>query len=207
MRKRLKNPKLSNSNCAKVHKHVSMAWCRCLVISMASITPLNSRFSTESQDSSLLDGGSVSNQQLCIDLRTDEFWQSSFEDANHLKVMETKWNSLLSKMKDVVIKRPSEENMEVATMLLKSSYNFCRDSSCAVLPSCVNLYVMPSQLSTEGYIQPNVDPFEPNTAKKLLVWAYTLLNGRCITNIPLIIKYCEETVKVCNLTSQKCIIF
>lgn len=207
MRKRLKNPKLSNSNCAKVHKHVSMAWCRCLVISMASVTPLNSRYSTESQDSSLLDGGSVNNQQLCIDLRTDEFWQSSFEDANHLKVMETKWNSLLSKMKDVVIKRPSEENMEVATMLLKSSYNFCRDSSCAVLPSCVNLYVMPSQLSTEGYIQPNVDPFEPNTAKKLLVWAYTLLHGRCITNIPVIIKHCEETVKVCNLTSQKCIIF
>ncbi|PWA54542.1 26S proteasome regulatory complex, non-ATPase subcomplex, Rpn2/Psmd1 subunit [Artemisia annua] len=35
-----------------------------------------------SQDSSLLDGGSVNNQQLCIDLRIDEFWQSSFEDAN-----------------------------------------------------------------------------------------------------------------------------
>ncbi|GJU18335.1 tetratricopeptide repeat-like superfamily protein [Tanacetum coccineum] len=195
MRKRLKNPKLSNSNCAKVHKHVSMAWCRCLVISMASVTPLNSRYSTESQDSSLLDGGSVNNQQFCIDLRTDEFWQSSFEDANHLKFMETKWNPLLSKMKDVVIKRPSEENMEVATMLLKSSYNFYRDSSCAVLPSCVNLYVMPSQLPTEGYIPPNVDPFEPNTAKKLLGWAYTLLHGRCITNIPVIIKYCEEILK------------
>ncbi|PWA96496.1 tetratricopeptide repeat (TPR)-like superfamily protein [Artemisia annua] len=195
MRKRLKNPKLSNSNCAKVHKHVSMAWCRCLVISMATVTPLNTRFTSESQDSSLLDGGSVNNQQLCIDLRTDEFWQSSFEDANHLKFMETKWNSLLSKMKDVVIKRPSEENMEVTTMLLKSSFNFYKDSSCAVPPSCLNLYVMPSQLSTEGYIQPNVDPFEPNTAKKLLVWAYTLLHGRCITNMPVIIKYCEETAK------------
>ncbi|PWA43410.1 tetratricopeptide repeat (TPR)-like superfamily protein [Artemisia annua] len=59
-----------------LHKHVSMAWCRCLVISMASVTPL------ENPKTSLLDGGSVNNQQLCIDLRIDEFWQSSFEDAN-----------------------------------------------------------------------------------------------------------------------------
>lgn len=192
MRKRLKNPKLSNSNCAKVHKHVSMSWCRCLVISLASVTPLNSRFSTDSQVPTLLD---VNNQMLCIDLRTDEFWQSTFEDANYLKVVEMKWNGLLSKMKDVVIKRPSEEHLEAATMLLRSSYNFYRDSSCAILPSCLNLYSVPL---TEGNIQSNVhavDTLEMHTTKKLLLWAYALLHGRCITNVSVIIKYCEETLK------------
>ncbi|KAI3756000.1 hypothetical protein L1987_55812 [Smallanthus sonchifolius] len=195
MRKRLKNPKLSNSNCAKVHKYVSMAWCRSLVISMASITPPNSRFSTEAQ---LLDGGSVSSQLLCIDIHADELWKSSYEDADHLKVLETKWSSLLSKIKDVVIKRHSEENLEDATMLLRSCYNFYRDSTCALSPSCLRLYVVPCQQSTEGNIQSNVhavDIVETYTSKKLLLWAYTLLHGRCFTNVAVIIKYCEETVK------------
>ncbi|KAI7732217.1 hypothetical protein M8C21_006100 [Ambrosia artemisiifolia] len=195
MRKRLKNPKLSNSNCAKVLKYVSMAWCRSLVISMASITPQNSRFSTEAQP---LDGGSINSQLLCIDLHADELWNSSFEDANHLKVLEAKWGSLLSSIKDVAIKRHTEENLEDATMLLRSCYNFYRDSSCALQPSCLRLYVVPCQPSTEGSIQSNVhavDIVETNTSKKLLLWAYTLLHGRCFTNVAVIIKYCEETVK------------
>ncbi|KAJ0768780.1 putative tetratricopeptide-like helical domain superfamily, histone transcription regulator 3/CABIN1 [Helianthus annuus] len=195
MRKRLKNPKLSNSNCAKVHKYVSLAWCRSLVISMASITPLNSRFSTEAQT---IDGGSVNTQLLCIDLHADELWKSSFEDANHLKALETKWGSLLSNIKDVVIKRHSEENLEDATMLLRSCYNFYKDSTCALQPSCVRLYVVPCQPSTEINFQSNVhavDIIETNTAKKLLLWAYTLLHGRCFTNVAVIIKHCEETVK------------
>ncbi|KAK9077678.1 hypothetical protein SSX86_006015 [Deinandra increscens subsp. villosa] len=193
MRKRLKNPKLSNSNCAKVHKYVSTAWCRSLVISMASVTPLNSRFSTESQ---LSDGGSVNSQLLCIDLNADELWKSSFEDAIHFKALETKWSSLLSKIKDVVIKRCSEDNLEDATMLLRSCFNFYRDSTCALLPSCLRLYVVPGQQSTEGDIQSHeVEIVETHISKKLLLWAYTLLHGRCFTNVAVIIKYCEETVK------------
>nr|XP_043628202.1 calcineurin-binding protein 1 [Erigeron canadensis] len=195
MRKRLKNPKLSNSNCAKVHKHISMAWFRCLVINLASLTPLDSRLSPEAP---LLEGRSENNQVLCINLHTEEFWQSSFEDASHLKVMETKWNSLLSKIKDVVIRRTPEENLEAATMLLRSSYNFFKDSSCVSLPSCLHLYVVPCQLSTDGHIQSNVhsvDILETNTSKKLLLWAYTLLHGRCITNVSVVIKYCEENAK------------
>lgn len=198
IKKRLKNPKLSNTNSAKVHKHVSMSWCRCLVINMASITPLNSRFLTEPQLPTLPDTGPTNNQLLCIDILTDQLWQSTFEDTNHLKIMENKWNSLLLKIKDVVIKRPSEENLEPATMLLRSAYNFYRDSSCAVLPSCLNLYAVPCQLLTEGHIESNlhsVDILEMNTQKKLLLWAYTLLHGRCITNVSVIIKYCEENVK------------
>lgn len=198
MRKRLKNPKLSNSNCAKVHKYVSMAWCRSLVISMASITPLNSRFSTEAQPQPS-DGGTVNSQLLCIDLHADELWKPSFDDADHLKVLETKWSSLVSKIKDVAIKRHSEENLEDATMLLKSCYNFYRDSSSALPPSCLRLCVVPSQQSTEGNVQSNVhavDIVEPSTSKKLLLWAYTLLHGRCFTNVAVIIKHCEETVKV-----------
>ncbi|KAJ9537374.1 hypothetical protein OSB04_030107 [Centaurea solstitialis] len=72
------------------------------------------------------------------------------------------------KMKNVVTKRPSEENLEAVTMLLRSSYNIYRDFSCALLPSCLNLYPVPL---TEGNIQSNVhavDTLEMN-------------------------KYCEET--------------
>ncbi|CAI9277317.1 unnamed protein product [Lactuca saligna] len=202
IRKRLKNPKLSNTNCAKVHKHVSMSWCRCLIINMASITPLNSRFLAEPQLPPLSDT-TTNNQLLCIDILTDQLWQSTFEDTNtntnHLKSMQSKWDSLLLKVKDVVIKKPLEENLEAATVLLRSAYNFYRDATCAVLPSCLNLYAVPCQLLTEGHIESNlhsVDILEMNTQKKLLLWAYTLLHGRCITNVSMVIKYCEETVKL-----------
>lgn len=200
IRKRLKNPKLSNSNSAKIYKHVSVAWCRSLVISMALITPLHSRsLSNEIQaPNMLLDTGSENTHLLCVDLQTDELWASSFEDPTHLRNLETQWNPLLSKIKNVVVKRVSEDDMETVTTLLRSSYNFYRDTSCAMLPSGVNLYTVPSQLSTETYIQPGIDGvdiLDMSTARKLLLWAYTLLHGRC-TNISAVVKYCEENAKV-----------
>ncbi|KAJ9537381.1 hypothetical protein OSB04_030114 [Centaurea solstitialis] len=156
-----------------------MAWCRCLVLSLASITPINStRFPSP---------------YFVRGKQPNEIWQSTSEDASYLKVLETKWNGLLSKMKDVVTKRPSEENLEAVTMLLRSSYNFYQDFSCALLPSCLNLYPVPL---TEGNSQSNmhaVDTLEMNKMKKLLLWAYALLHGHCVTNVSVIIKYCEET--------------
>ncbi|KAL0394134.1 UNVERIFIED_CONTAM: Calcineurin-binding protein 1 [Sesamum latifolium] len=124
IRKRLKNPKLSNSNCAKVYRHVSAAWCRSLVISMALITPLHSRLSTEIRGLNLSGGALESEQLLCVDLQTEELWSSAFEDPNHLKNLETKWNPSLSKIKNVIIKRVSDEDLEAAATLLRSSYNF-----------------------------------------------------------------------------------
>ncbi|KAM7493376.1 hypothetical protein LguiB_027985 [Lonicera macranthoides] len=199
IRKRLKNPKLSNSNSAKIYKHVSVAWCRSLVISMALITPLHSRsLLNEIQvPNMLLDTSSENTHLLCVDLQTDELWASSFEDPTHLRNLETQWNPLLSKIKNVVVKRVSEDDMETVTTLLRSSYNFYKDTSCAMLPSGVNLYTVPSQLSTETYIQPGIDGvdiLDMSTARKLLLWAYTLLHGRC-TNISAVVKYCEENAK------------
>ncbi|KAL0304879.1 UNVERIFIED_CONTAM: Calcineurin-binding protein 1 [Sesamum calycinum] len=172
IRKRLKNPKLSNSNCAKVYRHVSAAWCRSLVISMALITPLHSRLSTEIRGLNLSGGALESEQLLCVDLQTEELWSSAFEDPNHLKNLEIKWNPALSKIKNVIIKRVSDEDLEAAATLLRSSYNFYKDTSCI-----------------DG-----VDILDMNTSRKLLLWAYSLLHGYC-TNVSHVIKYCEENAK------------
>ncbi|KAI7987812.1 Oleosin 16 kDa [Camellia lanceoleosa] len=142
----LKDPLISSaqgigwrSSCAKVYKHVSVAWYRSLVISLALITPLHSGLSSEIQVPNPSDLGSESRQQLCVDLQTNELWNSSFEDPNHLKNLETKWNPLLLKIKNDIIKKASEHDLETAATLLRCSYNLSRDTSCAVLPSSVNL--------------------------------------------------------------------
>ncbi|XP_028058913.1 calcineurin-binding protein 1 isoform X2 [Camellia sinensis] len=197
IRKRFKNPKLSNSNCAKVYKHVSVAWYRSLVINLALITPLHSGLSSEIQVPNPSDLGSESSQQLCVDLQTNELWKSSFEDPNHLKNLETKWNPLLSKIKNVIIKKTSEQDLETAATLLRCSYNLSRDTSCAVLPSSINLNVVPFQLATAGHFYPGLDgvnALDLNIPRKLLLWAYTLLHGH-YTNIPAVMKYCEENAK------------
>ncbi|KAL0394172.1 UNVERIFIED_CONTAM: Calcineurin-binding protein 1 [Sesamum latifolium] len=169
IRKLLKNPKLSNSNCAK----------------------------TEIRGFNLSGGALESEQLLCVDLQTEELWSSAFEDPNHLKNLETKWNPSLSKIKNVIIKRVSDEDLEAAATLLRSSYNFYKDTSCALLPSGINLYMVPAQLATETYIQPGIDGvdiLDMNTSRKLLLWAYSLLHGYC-TNVSHVIKYCEENAK------------
>ncbi|KAL7159263.1 hypothetical protein ABFS83_01G016200 [Erythranthe nasuta] len=197
IRKRLKNPKLSNSYCAKVYRHVSAAWCRSLVINMALITPLHSKRSTEIHGMDSSGGGPESEQLLCVDLQSEELWSSSFEDSNHLKILENKWNHSLSKIKNVIIKRVSDEDLETAATLLRSSYSFYRDTSCALLPSGINLYMVPAQLAAETYIQPGIDGvdiLDMNTSRKLLLWAYSLLHGHC-TDVSHVIKYCEENAK------------
>ncbi|XP_051137267.1 calcineurin-binding protein 1 [Andrographis paniculata] len=197
IRKRLKNPKLSNSNCAKVYRHVSAAWCRSLVINMGLITPLHSRRSTDIHGLSSSGGCLETEQLLCVDLQSEELWCSAFEDPNHLKILETKWNPSLSKIKNVIVKRVSDEDLETATMLLRSAYNFYKDTSCALLPSGINLYMVPAQLATETYIQPGIDGvdiLDMNTSRKLLLWAYSLLHGHC-ANVSNVIKYCEENIK------------
>ncbi|KAI7988472.1 Calcineurin-binding protein 1 [Camellia lanceoleosa] len=119
--------------------------------SLALITPLHSGLSSEIQVPNPSDLGSESSQQLCVDLQTNELWNSSFEDPNHLKNLETKWNPFLSKIKNVIIKKASEQDLETAATPLRCSYNLSRDNSCAVLPSSVNPYVVPFQLATAGH--------------------------------------------------------
>ncbi|KAL0330769.1 UNVERIFIED_CONTAM: hypothetical protein Sangu_1622400 [Sesamum angustifolium] len=142
---------------------------RSLVISMALITPLHSRLSTEIRGLNLSGGALESEQLLCVDLQTEELWSSAFEDPNHLKNLEIKWNPSLSKIKNVIIKRVSDEDLEAAATLLRSSCSFYEDTSCPLLPSGINLYM-------------------------LLLWAYSLLHGYC-TNVSYVIKYCEENAK------------
>ncbi|KAA8525204.1 hypothetical protein F0562_006932 [Nyssa sinensis] len=148
------------------------------------------------------EASSENSQLLCVAMQTNELWNSSFKDSNHLKKLEAKWNPLLSKIKNVIIKKASAEDLETAASLLRCSYNFHQDTSCLMLPSGVNLYMVPSQFATEAHFQPGMDGLnilELSIPRKLLLWAYTLLHG-CCTNMSFVIKYCEENAKKCEFS-------
>ncbi|KAJ4958761.1 hypothetical protein NE237_025872 [Protea cynaroides] len=197
MKKRFKNPKLSNSNCAKVCRHASVAWFRSIVISLSLITPLHGESPSGAQVPNMLGGGLENSLQLCVDVQANELWNSSFEDTTHLKDLETKWSQVLSRIKNNIIKQASEENMETAIISLRSSYNFYRESSCVTLPLGINLFTVPSRLATEATFQPGVDGVDVidlSIPRKLLLWAYTLVHGR-YSNILAVVKYCEENAK------------
>lgn len=198
IRKRFKNPKLSNINIAKVCRHASTAWCRSLIISLALITPVPSESSTEIQTSCSLPCGLESNQLLCVDLQINELWSSTFEDSTHLRSLEPKWCPILSKMNNVFVKRAAEVNWETANSLLRSSYNFFRESSCVLLPSGLNLYLVPHRLAIGVNFQHRMDGVEIldfSMPRKLLLWAYTLVHGH-FANISAVVKHCEEHLKV-----------
>lgn len=198
IRKRFKNPKLSNSNCAKVCRHASVAWCRSLVINLALISPLRPGTPIEMPSLNPSDNSLETNPLLCVDLKTNEFWNSAFEDSIHLENLETKWNPVLGKIKNIIVERASDENFETANSLLRSSYNFFRESSCVLLPSGLNLYLVPTRLSKETQLQPlinGVEILDLSIPRKLLLWAYTLLHGR-YANISVVLKHCEENIKV-----------
>ncbi|KAJ4839309.1 hypothetical protein Tsubulata_018120 [Turnera subulata] len=197
MRKRFKNPKLSNSTCAKVCRHASVAWCRCLVISLASITPVQAKLPSEVAVLKHSDSIQESNDLLCVDLHANEFWSSSSEESAQLENSETKWRSMLANIENVIVRKISDENLEIANSLLRSCYNFYRESSCVILPSGVNLYLVSSRLAIETKIQPGlpgVETLDLSIPRKLLLWAYTLLHGR-YTSISVVVKHCEENLK------------
>ncbi|KAL9254307.1 Calcineurin-binding protein 1-like protein [Drosera capensis] len=197
IRKRFKNPKLSHSSSARVCKHASIAWCRSLIIKLSSITPLQTSPSDEVHLDDSLAGDLDKNQVLYVDLQTNEFWNPSFTSPANLANLQTKWDPLMSKIKNVLIKKTSKDNMETANSLLRSAFNFYRDSSSAVPTSGVNLYLVPAQLATTLQSQPASDGIEMidlSIPRKLLLWAYTLLHGR-YTNVSAVVKYCEENAK------------
>ncbi|KAH1124905.1 hypothetical protein GYH30_014513 [Glycine max] len=197
IRKRSKNPKFSDSNYAKVRKHASVAWCRSLVYNLAQITPLSCEFSNGIQVLNLTDGGMDNSQLLCIDLQPNELWSTAFEDPTHLEKIETKWSTILSKVKDIIIKKASDENLETANTLLRACYNFYRESSSVVLTSGLNFYLIPSQLVTQTPFNPStagIEALDLSIPRKLLLWAYVLSHGRC-ANISIVVKHCEEMSK------------
>ncbi|KAL5697701.1 hypothetical protein ACHQM5_028819 [Ranunculus cassubicifolius] len=194
MRKRFKNPKLSNNNCSKVCKHASVAWCRSLLINLALLTPLNSE---DVQAPNLVSDSIENTPLLCVAVRWNDLWNSSFEDPTNLKGLESKWSSTLSKLNGIVIKQALEDKMEIANTLLRSSFNFYRETSCGSLPSGIDLYTVPSSLAQQSSSLLGLDGAEIidlSVPRKLLLWAYTLVHGR-YTNILTVVKHCEETIK------------
>lgn len=189
IRKRFKTPKLSNSNFAKICKHASLAWCRCILIKLASITPLPDSLVATDQPAPLSNG-----LQLFIDLQPDELLISSPDGPSQFKGLDMNWFETFNRIKNIPIKQTSEDNMETAVTVMKSTYNFYRESSCGTFPSGINLYtVTPSQASVQGLSQgPNVvDLLDLSIPRKLLLWVYTLVHGRYV-NISSVVKYCDE---------------
>ncbi|MED6221738.1 Calcineurin-binding protein cabin-1 [Stylosanthes scabra] len=199
IRKRFKNPKISNSSCAKVCRHASVAWCRSLIYNLAQITPISCGFSNRIQVLNLTDGGMDNGQLLCIDLQPHELWSTAFEDPTHLEKIETKWRAVLSKINNIVINKVSDGNLETANTLLRACYNFYRESSSVVLSSGLNSYLIPYQLAAAAEIPFNpsmsgIEALDLSIPRKLLLWAYALLHGWC-PNISFVVKHCEEVTK------------
>jgi calcineurin-binding protein cabin-1 len=197
IRKRFKNPKLSNSFSAKVGRHASLAWCRALIISLALITPLQPVSSEESQAITPSFGLLENRRVLCVDLQS-EFWSSSFEDPLESQMLEAKWRPVLSKIKNVLIfNKVVEGNLEIANSLLKSCYNFFRETASVTLPSDINLYFALPRLAPAGELLPGnegVEVIDVSIPRKLLLWAYTLFHGHC-GSISQVVKYMEENTK------------
>ncbi|KAJ0251943.1 Calcineurin-binding protein 1 [Hirschfeldia incana] len=198
IRKRFKNPKLSNSFSAKVGRHASLAWCRALIISLASITPLQQVSSAASQAMNPSSSDYLENRRvLCVDLQSG-FWNSSFENPSESQMLEAKWGPVLSKIKNVLIANKAlEENLEMANSLLKSCYSYFRETASVTLPSEINLYFALPRLVTAGKLLPGtegVEVIDVSIPRKLLLWAYTLFHGHC-GSISQVVKYMEENTK------------
>lgn len=113
--------------------------------------------------------------------------------------------SLIKRMKNVLVKQASLENLEKATALLRSAYVFYRDSFSGPFPSGINLYlIQPGKLpnrvegatsSLPGGPLLGVEPLDISTPRKLLIWAFTLVHGRT-GGVAEAVKYCEEQAKV-----------
>ncbi|XP_065850006.1 calcineurin-binding protein 1 isoform X2 [Euphorbia lathyris] len=197
IRKRFKNPKLSNSNCAKVCRHASVAWCRGIMISLALITPLQTGIPSELHGPNPSDYIFENSHLLCVDVQTNDFWNSSYEDFSHLANVETKWNPVLAKIKNIIVEKALLENFETANSLLKSSYNFFRESSCVILPCGLHLYLVPTRVSMGTQLHPGlngVEILDLSIPRKILLWAYTLMHGH-YANIAVVLKHCEENFK------------
>lgn len=198
IRKRFKNPKLSNSSCAKVCKHATVALCRSLIYNLAQITPVSYGFANGIQVHNLKNDGMENSQLLCIDLQPCELLNTAIEDPYILEKIETKWSPILSKIKNIQITKASDENLETANTLLRACYLFYRESSSVVLTSGLNFYVIPSQLVTETPFSPTipgVEALDLSIPRKLLLWAYAIVHGR-YANISVVVKHCEEISKV-----------
>lgn len=196
IRKRFKSPKLSHSNFAKVCRHASLAWCRSILIKLASITPLPEAAHLSDQLVPLNTG-----LQLYVDLQPDELLVSPQEGPAQSKGLDMNWFETLCRLKNIQIRQTSEENMEAAVGLMRSTYNFYRECSCGTFPSGINLYTVLSPPSVAEGVQPSqnvVDALDLSIPRKLLLWVYTLVHGR-YSNISAVVKYCEEMKVVTGL--------
>jgi calcineurin-binding protein cabin-1 len=97
----------------------------------------------------------------------------------------------LSRIKNIPIRQTSEDNMETAVTLMKSTYNFYRESSCGTFPTGINLYTVTSSVEGVHQAPSIVDALDLSIPRKLLLWIYTLVHGR-YANISAVVKYCDE---------------
>ncbi|KAG0581073.1 hypothetical protein KC19_4G222800 [Ceratodon purpureus] len=233
IRKRFKNPKLVGAQSGQVCKHACFAWCRALCTALCSITTispetlLKNSWNTEQGLEERKD-----QEQLLVDLQDDFMATSSYEThslptlSQHplvptddialgaepsistagpsISAALSMSYSLIKRMKNVLVKQASIENLDKATALLRSTYVFYRDSFSGPFPSGINLYVIPpgkissraevASSSLPGGLLVGVEPLDISTPRKLLMWAFALVHGRT-GGVAEAVKYCEEQAK------------
>ena len=79
LRKRFKNPKLSNDHCANVYKKASFSWCRSILTNLVSITPFPSETHSTQPATQVAGSSTDYGLQLIIDLQTNELLNISYE--------------------------------------------------------------------------------------------------------------------------------
>ena len=190
IRKRFKTPKLSNVNLSIICKHASISWCRSILLKLAAITA--------TAPASAASATSDSGPHLVVDLHPEEIFRSALEGSFYSKSDEERCREVLTSIKEVNVKQASEQNMDSAAALLRSAYNFFRDSSCGTFLTGIRLYTISLSPSSSETVNPqSMGPKEEvdlSVPRKLLLWAYTLVHGH-YSSISTVVKFCEDNVK------------
>lgn len=103
----------------------------------------------------------------------------------------------LLRFSNLQIRQVAEEKMKEAINLMRSCYNFYRESICGTLPSGIHLYTVlapPAVPTSTGQVKEPVEDagnIDLSVPDKLLLWAYALIRGQ-YCNISAVVKYCEE---------------
>jgi calcineurin-binding protein cabin-1 len=193
IKKCMNNPEFCNNNLTEVSKHASLSWCWCLLMELASITPVPETAVTNDKWATSSGNGIM----LYADLQSDELLMTSPIGRAASKYLDTNWSETLSRISNLQIRKVPAEKTEEAVNLMRSSYNFYRQGIHGTLPSGIKLYTVsdsPASSSFEGQVEEPVKAVRNihlAIPEKFLLWAYALVSGQ-YCNISAVVEYCQR---------------
>ncbi|XP_078149129.1 calcineurin-binding protein 1-like isoform X3 [Carex rostrata] len=195
IQKHINYPKFSNNNLIEVSKLASFSWCWCLLMKLASISAVPETAQTNHNDNR----APVSENGLILyaNLQPDELLMSRPTGPAMSRGIDMNLYENLLRISNLQIRQVAEEKMKEAIKLMRSCYNFYRESICGTLPSGIHLYTVlapPAVPTSTGQVKEPVEDagnIDLSVPDKLLLWAYALIRGQ-YCNISAVVKYCEE---------------